>query len=418
MSGLSYGPFSFGNMPITVPADYVCLTIRGWPVTNGSWHEDVNWPATVSPSPPNGIYGSTRTWDTGGGCNQWNIIETSAGVYDSTQLALLDQIFTAHRSQGRTVLFQVYGTPQFYIANSDPNKSVPDAFGINGGFCAPVTGAPSNGLTGLSNFVTMILQRYNRPGVGTWNLANPTLGKGINWVECWNEFETSSGYWKGTVGNIVDVCYTIRQAVQAVDNTVITLFASSNDVTQTANALNSFGTTNSTKKGSDGCDAVAIHIYDSPLPYTYFGSNVTSTAFDMLNSIYKGFIGIKFYMGTTSIPNADIYITECGIGYESSGSGAVPGTALDLACNTTSAKWRHDFWARCMMMGAAWGYKMWDTYCWERVFSCTPMNDTEGVQKALKTIHQNVAGKTITSGQWWIGGEVSLKFSDGTTLTI
>lgn len=396
------GPMVLSGFPVTVPADYVGMHFRGWPITNPNFHQEAPFPQVNSPS-PNGVgIGSVRLHDSGW-CN-WYQIETSAGVYDWSHI---DPIITAHRQAGRTVMWQILGTPTFYVANSDPNKATLDTYGVAGGWCYPgatvgVEGV--NGLTALSNFVTALVTRYNNAG-GAWRVANPTLGKGLDKLEIWNEaFNASHDFWVGTNAQLVDLGWTVRSAAKAVDAAITILSPSSNDAGALATWLSVSGSINTTKTGANCCDAIAMHSYNLSLPYTAF-SNYTV---DCISSIYKGSAVIKQQFSAWPV-----YITESGVGYDI----AIPGTGVNLAI-AASPEWRYKFWCRMLMLGAAAGYKGWYTYCWERPFACTPSTDPDGMQKALTTVHSKVAGKTIIAASYMIGGEVSLTFSDSSTLTI
>lgn len=400
------GPFPIGSLPVTVPTDYVGMHFRGWPITNPAFQQEVVFPQTVSPSPNAMGFGSTRLHDSGF-CN-WYQIEATQSVYTWTNL---DTIVTAHRQAGRTIIFELLGAPQFYIANADANKLVNDSYAVKGGKCYPgatVAIEGVDGLAGLTNFITALVTRYNAAG-GAWRLANPTLGRGLDKIECWNEaFNVGSDFYIGSVAQLVDIAYTIRTAAKSVDASIVVLSPSSNDINLLVDWLGTSGAINTTKKGSDGCDALAVHSYNVMLPYTSM-ANYTS---DCLTGYYKGYFQIRNRLNTL-YPTLPVYITESGIGYDFTNPAA--GMALAIAA---TPDWRFKFWARMLMLGAAFGYKCWQTYCWERPFSCNAYADPNGIQKALTTVHTKVGGKTITAASYTVGGEVALTFSDLTTLII
>lgn len=48
-----------------------------------------------------------------------------------------------------------------------------------------------------------------------------------------------------------------------------------------------------------------------------------------------------------------------------------------------------------LLTAAALGYQKWLSFSWGDPFLCYPMNDPNGVAKAVNDVHVNVAGKTI-----------------------
>lgn len=411
----SFGPFPIPTkLPVTVPADFVGMHFRHWPIVNAGLSFDLVYPSTISADPAvSGLgYGSVRLHDSGF-CN-WYQLEPSQGLYNWTNL---DTLITKHRTNGKTVVFCLLGTPQFYIANSNPNKSVQDWYHVNGGHCYPgatvgIEGV--NGLTGLSNFITALVTRYNSPS-GVWRALNPTLGKGIAYLEGWNEGITDVAdvspikFFKGTMAQLVDMAYTVKTAAKAVDSAITVLSPSGNDIYATALWLNTYGTINTTKKGSDGCDAVALHRYNFNLPGEKFANHTE----DILNGYYRGGVSVKKALTSTGNGNIPVYISESGIGYDPT----VPTSGVNLM-QSASPKARYLFWARALMIGAAFGYKTYHTYSWETNYSCYPVNDPDGIQKAINLIHSHVSGKTITAATYIIGGEVKLTFSDQSVLTV
>lgn len=483
----------FTGLPVTVPADFVGMTFRGWPITDGTFRQEVPFPSVVSPNPNTaGLgYGTVRLWAAAGGRDIWRKIETSAGVYDFT---FMDQIITQHRTDGKTIMLEIYGPPSDYILSTDANKSVLDTFGLAGGQCYPgavststggtggassvtlavtasasgltlaigtiitgtgvtenttitgnagVTAGVGNytmsqantiaaatqitaqlGLTRLKNYISAVVTRYNVAG-GAWKVANPTLGNGLKYLEPWNETVNPTnangnasgnfGYWTGTNNQLVDCSKVVHATAKALDPTIIILSPSSYDCTWTQVYLNAAGTVYPTATGGNVCDAVAMHIYTKTLPYTTFSDGANPTA-DLLNSYYEGYKNIKFVLSAAGYANIPIYITEAGFGYTVDGTGPI---AALLLMNNAGLDWQYKHWARTMMFCAAWGYKQFVTYCWERPFACDmSLYPNEGPQKALSTIHASVAGKTITSGSFNVGGEVTLNFSDSTSLTV
>jgi hypothetical protein len=488
---LNLGPFPFTGLPVTVPSDFVGLTFRGWPITDGSFRQEVPFPSTVSVAPTTLGYGHVRLWAAAGGVDIWRRIETSPGSFN---WANLDTVITQHRTDGKSVLFEIYGPPATYLAAGNPNAGVNDTFSLPGAQCYPGqtstatggTGGSSSvtltttasssgvnlavgtiisgtgvtagttiaaigtavngvgtyimsvantitagttitahlGLTALKTFITTLITRYNNSG-GAWRLAHGGLGKGIQFLECWNEAVNPTnadgnasgnfGYWTGTNNQLVDCAQVVYATAKGIDAAITVLSPSSYDCTWTQTWLGAAGNVYNTKTGGTSCDAVALHIYTKGLPYTSStdGAGVTS---DILQSYYEGYSNIKVCVAAAGYPNIPIYITEAGYGYTVDPTNP---TQYLLACNNWSDDQKYKYWARIMMFCAAWGYKQFCTYCWERPFSCN-MNLSPGAatQRALTTIHNSVAGKTINSGTWSVGGEVTLNFSDATSLTV
>lgn len=415
------------SAPVVVPSDYVGMHFRGWPLCNPGYSQEKPWPAAVTTDPDvNGLrFKSYRTHDNG--FSHWFQIETAPSVYDPSKLSALDAIVTKMRSAGRTVIYQVYGTPAFYVANADPYRLTPDTYGHPGGQCYPgatvgIEGV--SGITALGNFVTMIVNRYNKPG-GAWYDAHfATLGKGVQIVEPWNEADigTDFNFFRGTSGQIVDLAYTVYTAVKSADASVIVLSPSFGLFDYADNYLNSVGSINAGVHGYSCCDAVAVHTYGHTLPYGSFSDIGKSV--DILNGYNCGLLRYKSRVKGRPYQDYPMYLTECGISvsYDLSGPNQgypTAGGALDLAINQ-SATWRYKYWARMLMLWAAFGFKMAIVYCYDDIFCAWPCNDKpgDGVNGACSLINDRVAGKTITACTYSIGGEVTLAFSDSTFLTV
>jgi len=409
---------TLGSYPVAVPSDFVGLCYRSWPIANPlPWKQDINYPfpadgaaGATYPAPTNIKVGCVRLHDTPGGYPLWYNIETTVGVYDWSKM---DQIVTAHRALGQSVLFTLAGTPAFYATGA---TSTLDSYGIAGGLCYPGSASP-NGLTGLSNFFTAMITRYNGAG-GAWRLANPTLGKGIKFIEIWNEPFITAGFYSGTLAQLVDIGWTINQAVKAVDATVTIIAPGDNQTGVLATWLATTGAINTTKTGANCCDAFGFHQYQDPLPYTNVGPDwianllgiQQTTAQTGLNRSIYAFRAISGPQGT--YPNVPFYITETSMGYDQTA-----GNGLSIALAQPPA-WRYQYWARKLMISAAFGNKMHMLYTWDTVFSTYAANDPTGIAQALTDIHNNVAGKTISSAFYNVGAEVTLNFSDGTSFTV
>ena len=400
------------GMPQVVPADYVGMHFRGWPVyVPGFWtnpHVGQQYPTSQPPAPAGLSYSWVRSHDTS--VHWWYLIETSAGVYNWT---LMDQWITAHRTNGTSVLFTVEGTPTFYCsstANSTTGILDSAVWFYTGLGAAAYPGSTSpNGLTALGNFVTALMTRYNSAG-GAWRLANPTLGKGIQAVETWNEPQFTNnqqGFFWGTAPQMVDIAYTIRTAVKAVDSSVpVTSPGFANSNTMQA-FLTTSGAINTGVTGASTCDALLVHHYNISLPGTQFND----WTYDFFTNTQFAIAGWKYAAAQGGVSGLPLWMGEGGFDYNS--------VSYDLTqMLSQTPAYRSQFWQRMMMLGAASGFKKWFSYCWDAPYCCTMMNDPTGVQAALNAIAANVSGKTITSATYVVGGAVTLTFSDSSVYTI
>ena len=282
-------------MPVVVPADFVGMHFRGWPIYNAAlWNSPLNgqpYPSVASPAPTGLGFGLWRTHDSGFAF--WYQIETSAGVYDWSNL---DTLITTHRSAGRSVIYCGGGSPHFYVSAADQARSFYDAYG-GGGY-------PVNGLTAWGNFIAALVARYNAPA-GAWRVANPGLGKGLQYLEIWNEpnFDGQGFFW-GTAAQMVDMSYVALTSAKAVDPAITILSPSFFTSTALQSFLSTSGAVNTGKTGKDGCDAIAWHIYNRPAPGTKLGAWTDDFATGLLgrDEINR----VQRLVGT----NMQIYVTE------------------------------------------------------------------------------------------------------------
>lgn len=361
---------------------------------------------------------------------RWNTIETSAGIYSSGALTTLDSIITFQRQNGVTIHGGMYATPLFYADDTTNNPNFHDHATL-GPWNFQGEGAFPTSLAAVTNFVTMIINRYNKPG-GAWYDANfATLGKGIQFWETWNEpnmlslgnAATSSGqkvtsFWWGTPGQTTDMCYTQYAAIKAADPSVVVLspgFAA----TAPAGALNTFLTTagiaNPTKTGLLSCDAIAYHPYFMGPPGFYFGTLFTPSNG---GSIVSGTFGVATWASWLKQNGymLPLYINEWGF---DSGSA----TTNEVAWYAQSATFKYNWIARTFMCAAACGAKCVMPWNWSETGGSSGNSgdwqaDTNGVQKAYNDFAANVVGKTIVSGTYVLNGPVTLNFSDGTSWTV
>jgi len=126
----------------------------------------------VGVAPSNLTLGNVRTLEYGSTVpgvagTRWYNIELTQGVYT---WSALDTFITYYRGLGATVSFQIFGTPSWYTS-----ITTNDSAGHTGGYAYPDL---DTNLVATQAFVTALITRYNTSG-GAWQIANPTLGKGI-----------------------------------------------------------------------------------------------------------------------------------------------------------------------------------------------------------------------------------------------
>lgn len=365
------------NGPQVIPADFLGTQSK-WPQGGGTK------PAGISLK-------AHRAHDTGNAW-KWKDIEASAGVYTWTQV---DACMTQWHTNGWNVVFNLYGTPTFYTSSV-----ATDAYGQAG-----AAGYPDldTNLTAWKAFVTALITRYNDPA-GTWRLANPTLGKGIQYLETWNEPETSGSYWKGATGQFVDLCKAAYDSAKAVDSTLPIWCSGFLNVDKARQFFGVFGATlYTTTKYEQTFDHIAYHNYLT-CPY---GASYSNMYADALFS----FSGAGPYLKLAALykPSASVYCTEMGF---ASGSDANLNQFL-----AEPATFRYTFFGRILLGLAAIGVKGVYTYGWAWTFCGDFVNDTSGVVAAYNAVGA-LAGKTITAATQDCGGPITVTCSDGTTLTI
>lgn len=369
---------------VTVPNDY-CSVHTKWPG------------AGVDPTTLGLSIGNVRLLDGSSGW-MWRHIETLAGVYS---WAALDARITFYRQQGWTVTFPLYGTPTFYA--SVPDQGFNDMYNSAGGAAYP---SLDTGLAGLSAFITALITRYNDAG-GAWRLANPTLGKGIDTFECWNEpqfAQNRSGYWWGSAAQLVDVCHTAYSAVKAVDPAVVvTSPAFFNDI-YCWPWIQAKGAVNTSVSATQTFDALNVHSYLG-MPY---GAPYGGWPFDIAWSQYGVYPFINF---------ARRYKADCPVYVSEYGFDTGVGTSSLASLLLEAPEVRRVMLARVMLTAAAMGAKRFGCYSLDNVMTGNFQTDTMGVVSAFNTVAQ-IAGKTIIEATAEMRGAVTLRFSDGSTLSV
>ena len=410
-AGLMSGePVPILPMPQVVPADFMGLHFRSWPIFDPSLWAGTSqpYPAVAAPAPTI-PFGSVRLVDTG--FSYWYQIETSAGVYNWSSL---DTIITTHRAAGRTVIFCVYGTPTFYASAGD--QAYKDYYNRYGGAAYPASTSP-NGLTALGNFVTALITRYNTSGGGWGSQANgggtnfSVLGKGIQVLEPWNEPQFGdvgphNGFFWGTAPQMVDMMYTERTAAKAVDASIIVTGPGNYTVDNLQSELAANGAINTGVNGASLMDAVLYHCYSMTPKGMSFGAWTT----DFQDSSNQGFLQTLAAMKVAGIGSLPIWMGEGGF------DANYPTDTL-LTAMAAPPSFRYTWLTRQILMAAALGCKKYMLYAWDTPYGCYPSNDPQGSQKAIEDVHNNVSGKTITSANYVGGGPVTLKFSDSSTFS-
>lgn len=354
---------------------------------------------------------------------RWSHIEPNAdGIYTWTDL---DAIISFQRQNGASVYFGLYGIPTLYSQTAN-NPTWGDRV-TKGPWNELGECSYPNSLTALTNFVTAVINRYNKAG-GAWYDANhAAYGKGIQSWETWNEPGSvnytsgntagSSGaqvtsFWWGTLGQLVDFCYTQYAVIKAEDSTikVTTPGFGSGFITPLSTFLAATGTINTTRTGAMTCDALAWHPYDLNPPGVVYGT--------WGKNIYDGSVGVQTLISWMMANgyNLPLWISECGV------DGGT-GTATEIAWYAAPAAFRYNWMARTMMVCAALGVQSFNPWNWSETGGASGNSgdwqaDTTGVQKAYNDFAAKVSGKTIINGNYTLNGPVTLNFSDGSSWTV
>ncbi|MCK1479344.1 hypothetical protein IVB27_32540 [Bradyrhizobium sp. 197] len=388
-----------GGTPVVVPADFVGMHANGlvWDSTIADFLSTSLHPYPPSgPSPTPSIgYGAFRLHEI---TARWDWIETSAGVYN---WSYLDQAITREKALGHTVSFCPHDTPLFYLSAGNPLRSTshPSA-------AYPDNTSP-NGLTGWSNFITAVFTRYNTPD-GGWS-GYATYGRGIDELEYWNEpgFVNPGPYYQNNVNTFVDLCKAASDAVLAVDPTVKRLSAGFVSTASLNSFLPAVGTLNPGVTGKSLCDVICIHYYGIAPPCQTLGVWGTGITADILSAFKQ----VRNSMTSNGIGNLPLMCSETGL------DGSYPTAETTIFASMTTQQ-RYQWLGRLMLIAACLGYQRWMVYGWDLPFLNYPMNDLSGTAAAINDVHVNVAGKTVKSAYYDVGGVVTLQFTDGSTFAI
>jgi hypothetical protein len=73
---------------------------------------------------------------------------------------------------------------------------------------------------------------------------------------------------------------------------------------------------------------------------------------------------------------------------------------------------------RILMVAAVLGYTKWIGYAWDTPYLNYPDSDPTDTAQAINNVHVNVAGKTIKSAFYVVGGATTLQFTDNSSFTV
>lgn len=371
-------------------------------------------------------YGSVRLMFSDS--SRWAEIETAPGVYDEGVLASLDKIITSNRENGASVIFGMNGTPLFY-AQTAPNPIVgddvtKDPIGLLGGASYP------NSLTAVTEFVQMVISRYNKPGGVWYDIHGATLGKGIQYWETGNEppWDTngnratapgqtisSINFW-GTNSQMIDFMATQYDAIKSIDTSVVVLapglsnHAAENNYRDLEACFKTLGTT-SGKYGYETFDAFAWHPYYVGPPGVKYGT----WFYPWIGDMAVGPLGAAQVVNWIRSHGFDhpAHATEWGLD-------TYHMAPTVLAWQAESAEFRYNWIARTFMCAAATGVASIHPWNWQvtgaNVIAGDYQNDIDGAQRAYNDCAARLSGKTIIGGSYSMGlnGRVKLTFSDGT----
>lgn len=375
------------SAPVTVPANFVGMHFHRFPsVKTGSSD-------TVSPS-PNYQYGTFRTHDSS--CGGWNSVSTAQGAYDWTSL---DSHINYYSTQGKDIIYTLYGTPTWAAKPAD--ATFRDHYLKLGG-----AGMPAD-MQHVTDFINALFTRYPNK---------------IKFFEIWNEpnfNENRTGFWWGSVQDLILLAKTVYTAVKAISPTTIVLSPGFTDgdrvypVRSTGYTFLNTTHTASNMKGHQFCDAIAFH------PYTIIGSNTvaTRTSFQdytapRFNS-WAAYINIQKTLGVSK----DIYITEWGISpgpYDTE-----PTMQLFRSLSPTE---QGDIVWKTLALAAAQGVKRFCLYSHESglsggITTISTMTETPAIIQALNSFAATICGKTISDAHLLSDGRVSVTMSTGEVYT-
>lgn len=382
-SAVAFAETTLFTGSVAVPSDYMGMHYFGYPANGRS-------PATTEPV--NFVAGVVRNHNYNQK-EQWKSIETSNGTYAWTSM---DSWVTTHKTRGSKTVWTFYGTPSWATSGD----ACEDAYGTAGG------SSPVDSQADVSDFITTLVTRYN-DAAGTWRVANPTLGKGIDYIEIWNEpnfNESCSGFWNGTAAQLATMGKTVYQAAKAVDSSITVLspaFVSDGYADSYLAASDGASGT-----GADWMDGLAMHFYSRGES----GSMSWSPNSDLSNDIATA----ETSLSDAGITGTPIYDTEHGM---------QRGVAADITWFRKPDKTRAEDFQKLAIYEAMSGIKLFIPYAYEATSMSSDGMGELGWEKgrdmicAFTQLQENLPGKTITSVVYEDDGNYRVTFSDSTTFT-
>ncbi len=367
-----------------VPVDFIGIHYFGYPANGRS-------PATTEPVAfrvgvvRNHNYNQRE---------QWKSIETAQDTYTWTAM---DLWVTEHKQRGSKTIWTFYGTPSWATSGD----ACVDAYGTAGG------SSPVDSQADVTDFITTLVTRYNDAG-GAWRLAHPTLGKGIDYLEIWNEpsfAQTCTNlFWNGTAAQLATMAKTVYQAAKAVDSTITVLspsFTGDGNLDTYLAASDGAGGT-----GASWMDGLAYHYYSRGES----GSMAWTPCCDLSDAIAT----TKTSLSDAGIAGKPIYDTEHGF---------QRGVSQDQAFFRLDDKVRAEQFQKLAIWEAMEAIKMLVAYAYESGnegsdgWGAKAFERTAALQCAVAQIHAHVAGRTITQVVHDDNGHYRVTFASGPTFT-
>lgn len=344
------------------------------------------WPegSPLSPAPTYG-FGMARSHDYGD--LGWNKIHTAAGTYD---WITMDTWVSTHVSAGRKLVYTLYGTPA-YIRGSDTS----DAYNNIGGASVPSDSA--TGFPALQAFITALVNRYNDGTVA---------GRKVHVIESWNEPKydgIETGFWWGTAAQMADIARAVRLGINASVDPGVKVWSpgfhggqfragSYADTFLAAESVVQPGT-----YGRDWINEIAVHYYGHGYDDLWLDARMEDRIAEINATIarYPSIAGMPWNVSEQGPP----------------GVGTLQRQPWFDMSPMEQARWV----ARAVIYQGLLGAQ---SVCLYSHDSTDWYNFTDPEFAApLNRVHTDVAGKTITSAQFRLGGELDL-IADGQLVRI
>lgn len=311
----------------------------------------------------------------------WPDIETSAGVYDWTDL---DRLVSSAEALGMAVCYTIAWTPTFYA--SDLTKY--SQYGSSQGHPTPPTD-----IANFENFVTALATRY--------------AGR-IAYYEVWNEpnyrSSTTVGTWFGTTAQLVALANSAYTIIKAIDPAATVLsppyFAETNGILYTngVDSLNAYLVAG----GGAYCDVIGYHFY---LAYNRNPSYLTTYIASVKAVMTANGVGAK-PLWNAEFGNQEIYTFN----------GQEP----------MAWSYREQFMARCAVMSLLNGCESFIWYSYDattydaegRTHGMLDDNNTPQMVAGYNALRNALHGKTLVRVNKHVSGQLYVVTSDGGTYTV